>query len=258
MTIGYFRGRTGVLALVAASIWQVQAQSPPAKSAANFSGVWLNRVQSPAFKGKQTEWTAEQLPFTAKGLQLFEANKPGKGPRQAPPAFSNDPLGTANPAGLYRTLIYFRPIEIIQLPDKIVQLYEWGKNWRTIYTDGRKVPDDVAAGPYWYGYSVGHSEGDTLVVNTLALDGRAWLDEWGLPMSDDMRVKERWQRIAPEKLQFTITVTDPTLYTRPWTSSPIALDLLHSDEPQEIISAPMDENSFNEQIRNPAGGATKK
>ena len=228
-----------------------------AKPSVNLSGVWVIESRSPNFRGPQSEWSTEKLPFTPKGLEVFLANKPGKGPRQAPPAFGNDPIGGANPYGLYRTLIYFRPMEVVQLPNKVIQMFEVGKNWRTIYTDGRPVPADVAGGPYWFGYSVGKWEGDTLVVNTLALDGRAWFDEWGTPMTDDMKVEERWQRTAPDKLELKITVTEPSLYTKPWTSSPISYKLQRHGEPEEIIFAPMDESAFNEKIRNPAGTPKK-
>jgi hypothetical protein len=126
--------------------------------------------------------------------------------------------------------------------------------WRTIYVDGRKVPDDIAAGPYWYGYSVGHWENDTLVVTTMALDGRAWLDEWGTPFSDDARIEERWRRVAADKLELRITMRDPATYARTWTSVPIEYKLQKGVEPGEIIFSPIDEKAFNDAIRNPAGG----
>jgi len=65
------------------------------------------------------------------------------------------------------------------------------------------------------------------------------------------------QRIAPYKLQLKITVRDPTIYTKPWTSSPLTYTLQHGVEPQEIIYAPIDENAFNERIRNPADTRAK-
>jgi hypothetical protein len=180
-----------VLALGATTAW---AQTP------NFSGVWLGPGQQ---GGKVTQWLKGDPPFTPDGLARFNANKPGKGPRQAPPAFGNDPLSDANPPGLARSLVYFRPIEIIQLPDRIVQLFEYAHFWRTIWTDGRAVPED--AGPYWYGYSVGRWEGDTLVVQSVGLDDRAWLDEWGTPFSEETTITERWRKTSADTLQFTIT-----------------------------------------------------
>jgi hypothetical protein len=246
-----------------AALWLalVAFLAPPqavAQQASDLNGVWLTTGGGGgggnAFASRpQSEWSTETLPFTPKGLEIFRANKPGKGPRQVDVALRNDPIGGANPLGLYRTLVYSRPFEMVLLPGKVIQLFGWGRIWRTIYTDGRPVPDDVAEGPFWYGYSVGKWQGDTLLVTTLALDGRAWLDEWGTPYSDDARIEERWRRIAPDKLQLTITVRDPALYSRPWTSSPVTYALQRGVEPSEIIFAPMDETTFNETIRDPAG-----
>ncbi|PYU21274.1 MAG: hypothetical protein DMG30_18130 [Acidobacteria bacterium] len=96
-----------------------------------------------------------------------------------------------------------------------------------------------------------------MVVSTLVLDERACFDEWGTPMSGDMRVEERRQRIAPDKLQLQITVHDRTIYTEPWTSSALKYTLQHGVELQEIICAPIDGNAFSERIRNAADTRAK-
>jgi hypothetical protein len=201
-----------------------------------------------------TQWGGEVPSYTPEGLARFNSNKPGKGPRQIPPANGNDPMGDANPPGLYRTLIYNRPFEFVQTDAKVVQLFEWAKVWRNIWTDGRPVPADVAAGPYWYGYSVGKWEGETLVVETLALDDRAWMDEWGTSFSSDARITERWKKTGADRLELTITVNDPTTFTKPWTSAPVTFNRLRGEEVLEMIFAPMDEKIFNQRIRDPAAG----
>lgn len=220
----------------------------------SLTGVWLRGSGSDSYP--ESQWYPKPLPFTANGRATFDGNKPGKGPRQDMPAFGNDPLGQANPPGLYRTLVYGRPIEMVQLPDRVVQLFEWGKHWRTIWTDGREVPDALVAGPFWYGYSVGQWEGDTLVVKTVGLDGRAWLDEWGTPYTDLTEVEERWTRSAPDKLSLTITLTDPELYAEPWTSDTKTFNLQAKDslngELMEQIFAPIDEIEFNRDVRDRA------
>ena len=222
----------------------------------DFSGVWLVAPGGGGPGGKVTQWMRQDPPFTPDGLARFNANKPGKGPRQAPPAFGNDPLGDANPPGLLRTLVYPRPVQIIQLPDRVVQLFEYGHFWRTIWTDGRAVPEDQ--GPYWYGYSVGTWAGDTLMVQTVGLDARAWLDEWGTPFSDEAKITERWRKVDANTVQMTITVDDPRTYAKPWTSDPRTLRLQPKGSPNgeilEVIFAPVDEKEFNERVRNPAGG----
>lgn len=221
---------------------------------ADFTGVWLRDSGSGGYP--QSQWYPDALPFNENGQAVFEANIPGKGPRQEMPALGNDPLGQANPPGLYRTLVYGRPWEFIQAgDDKVVQLFEWGKHWRTIWTDGRDAPEAIAAGPYWYGYSVGHWEGETLVVKTVGLDGRAWLDEWGTPYSDLAEIEERWTRKG-DTMELTLTINDPELYAQPWTSDVKTFALQSPDslngELMEQIFAPIDEIEFNRDIRDRA------
>jgi hypothetical protein len=227
-----------------------------AQAPTTLDGVWVRGRGGRG--GPMSQWSSEELPFTSEGRDRFDANKPGKGPRQDFPALGNDPLGDSNPPGLYRTLVYNRPFEFVQLDDKVLQLFEWNKSWRTIYTDGREVPGDVPTGPFWYGYSVGRWEGDTLVVTTVALDGRAWFDEWGTPFSDGARVEERWRRASDTTLELTLTVEDPLLYTRPWVSATSTYGLQTASplegEVLEMIFAPIDEDLFNSRIRDPAAG----
>jgi hypothetical protein len=218
------------------------------------TGVWLRAGGGADYP--QSQWSAKPLPFTPAGQTAFDNNKPGKGPREQPPAFGNDPLGQANPPGLYRTLVYGRPMEMIQLPDRVLQTFEWGKHWRTIWTDGREVPDALVAGPYWYGYSVGQWDGNTLVVKTVGLDGRAWLDEWGTPFTDFTEIEERWTRADDATLTLQITLTDPELYKEPWTSD---LKTFRAQKPDSLngelmeqIFAPIDEIEFNARVRDPA------
>ncbi|MBZ5674489.1 MAG: hypothetical protein LAP61_09610 [Acidobacteriia bacterium] len=224
-----------------------------AQTAAGLDGVWV-RGGGAGRGGPTTQWSPDALAFTPAGQKQLEANKSGKGPRAVVPAFGNDPMGGANPPGLYRTLIYNRPFEMVQLPGRVVQLFEWAKIWRVIWTDGRPVPDDIPEGPYWYGYSVGKWEGDTLVVQTMALDERAWFDEWGTPFSSDARVEERWRRVSKDKMELVIKVTDPTFYVKPWVSDPKIYTLQPKGELIEMIFAPMDEIQFNNRIRDPAAG----
>jgi hypothetical protein len=205
--------------------------------------------------GANTEW-GPSSPLTPKGLAAVNGNKSGKGPRQVPPAFANDLLGDANPPGLLRALVYGRPFQMIVLPEKVVQLFEWTRVWREINTDGRPLPEDI--GPFWYGYSVGKWEGDTLVVNTNNLDARAWMDQWGSPFSESLKLQERWRRTSKDNLELVMTIDDPVMYTQPWTTTKRNFRFQTKDMPDgemlEVIFAPVDEKSFNERIRNPAAG----
>jgi hypothetical protein len=227
----------------------------------SLTGVWLPASETRGYP--MSQWSAGELPFSPDGRAQFDANIPGKGPRQTLPARGNDPIGTANPPGLFRTLVYPRPWEFIQLEDRVVQFFEWGKHWRTIWTDGRPVPDEIVQGPFWYGYSVGEWQGDTLVVQTISIDGRQWLDEWGTPISEyDAKIEERWKRVGEDEIELAITVTDPHVYARSWTSTRKTYKLQPkgsvNGEPVEQIFAPIDEAVFNERVRDPSAAGPNR
>jgi hypothetical protein len=109
-----------------------------------------------------------------------------------------------------------QPRKIIQTPDVLVILYEANGGIRQIFTDGRPLPDNDPQ-PWWYGYSVGRWEGDTLVVETRHFRDGGWLDVNGSPLTDAGRMIERFRRPAYGTLELEITVDDPKAYTRPWT-----------------------------------------
>jgi hypothetical protein len=233
------------------------AGSPPYNPRV-LSGVWmpLNAEGADARGRLESQWLKERLPMTAKGRAVFDSRSPGKGPRAALPAKGNDPLSDANVPGLLRSLVYGRPFQFIQTDDKVVQLFEWFRIWREMWTDGRNMPEDP--GPRFYGYSVGRWEGNTFVVETTGLDPRLWGDEWGMPFSEHMRVTERWRRVDRENLELTLTFTDPETYTTSWTSDPRRFRLQPKTSPNgellEVIFTPMDEQQFNRRIRNPSNG----
>ena len=220
----------------------------------DLSGIWLGRVV--------TSGLNDPAPvYTAAGKAAFDMNKPSFGPRAVAPALGNDPLGGANPVGIPRALInHATKIQFIQLPDKMVQLVEWNRFWREIFTDGHPLPEDPDLA--WYGYSVGKWEGDEFVVTTSGLDPRAWADGVGTPKSEAAVVEERYHRLDHDNLQVTITVTDPKFYSKP--AGGKFVFRLQPDTPTgrfiEDIFAPIDEESFNKRIRNPAGtgGTTAK
>ena len=146
-------------------------------------------------------------------------------------------------------------MEMVQLPT-VSFIVEWGKHWRTIWTMAVTC-QTFGSRPFLVRfYSVGVWEGDTLVVKTVGLDGRAWLDEWGTPYTDFTEVGERWHRADAGTLELTITVTDPELYAEPWTSDKKTFTAQAADslngELMEQIFAPIDEIEFNATIRDPA------
>lgn len=107
------------------------------------------------------------------------------------------------------------PIKVLQLPGEIALLYEHDTTFRQIFTDGRKLPSDPT--PSWTGYSVGKWDSDTLVAETIGFNDKAWLDAFGHPHSEDMRITERFRRKDFGHMELRVTVDDPKMYTRPFT-----------------------------------------
>lgn len=105
---------------------------------------------------------------------------------------------------------------IVQSPNIVAILFEGG-GFRQVFLDGRTLPKDPS--PTWNGYSVGHWEGDTLVVESNGFNDISWLDEAGHPHSEDLRVTERFRRVDFGHMQFEITFDDPKVLLRPLTRS---------------------------------------
>jgi hypothetical protein len=108
------------------------------------------------------------------------------------------------------------PIKIVQAPKLTMVLYEAGNFHRQIYTDGRKLPEEFNL-PAFYGYSTGHWDGDTLVVETAGFNDKTPLDAMGHPHSEGLRTTERFRRRDFGHLDYEITFDDPKMYTKPFT-----------------------------------------
>ena len=171
---------------------------------ADLSGFWNKGPHS------NTSAPIEPLPFTAAGLKAFNEV-----------AELIDPTGHCIFPGIPRMNSSPYPMEIIQLPDRVLFLYEYMHNFRVIWTDGRQHR------PTWpttlMGDSVGRWEGDTLVIDTVNLSGKTWLDSHGNRHSDELRVIERWRRISANELWYEATIDDPKFYTEPWTTGWVML-----------------------------------
>lgn len=124
------------------------------------------------------------------------------------------------------------PMKIVQTPNLTVVLYEYQTLFRQIFTDGRGLPEDP--NPTWMGYSVGHWEGDTLVVTTAGYNDRSTLDLAGHPHTEALRVTERYHRRDAGHLDLQITFDDPKAYKRPWTL-PITFDLVPDGDLIEYV-----------------------
>jgi hypothetical protein len=131
-----------------------------------------------------------------------------------------DATGHCNPMGYTRSMNAPVPTEIVQTPKQLIFLHESMFAFHVVYLDGRPHPSaDDAKETTWYGHSVGHWEGDTLVVDTAGPffeTPKMLLDTRGHPVSENLHVVERFRRIDATHLSYEVTVDDPKMYTKPF------------------------------------------
>ena len=182
----------------------------------NATGVWSPRPihdiagagGDPNQKTKMVE-TVVDVPFQPWAKKVYE--------ERIGNWWKEDPEGLCLPPGVPRMMTTPFPFQIYQLPDRVLFIYEGGAHiWRIVYTDGRPHPKDP--NPTYLGDSVGHWEGDTLVVDVVALNDRTWLDAAGHPHTDALHVIERYTRTDSLTLRYESTIDDPKTYTKPWTA----------------------------------------
>jgi hypothetical protein len=209
----------------------------------DFSGVWMGRG------GAFNSLSKNPPPMTAWGQARYDAAKPGIGPRAQP--LGNDPMMGCDPIGYPRIAFYNAyPMEFVQTKDRLIEFFDFFYTHRTIYLDGRKLPDDPE--PTWYGYSVGHWEANVLIVDTIGFNDQSWLDNDGHPHSDQMRIQERFQRVDHDTIESTMTLTDPKAYTMPWVSDKKTWKLTPKQTMREDVCAPSDEETYRKDMREPA------
>lgn len=237
----------------------------------DLSGVWWGNLYG----------FAKAVPtMTPAGQARFDANKPAYGlalgsaeanahteehigrRRAIPSALTNDPTFTCNPLGLIRLLFYApAPMEMVSTPAKMLQNFEWTWDHREIWMDGRKLPDVDDYIARYNGYSVGRWDGNTLIVDTIGFDDKAWVDHFGYPLSSKARLEERWRRVNYNTIEVSMTLTDPETYTKPWVSDLLTYRLIKQDNLSrtwpglvEDRCVQAEESEFNTRVRNPAGG----
>ena len=113
-----------------------------------------------------------------------------------------------------RAGLFGDPVKFVQTPGLLLVIYEDAPT-RQIFLDGRELPKDP--NPSWMGYSVGHFDGDTLVVTTTGFNDRTWLDLAGHPHTEALHVTERFRRLDYGHIQLEMTFDDPHTYVKPWT-----------------------------------------
>jgi hypothetical protein len=211
-----------LVATVTASL--AASQDHAAQGAANLNGLW----QAPYTPNLAAAY-GKELPFTTHGAEKW-----------AKADTSKDPTGFCLPVGPARGIQAPFPFQIVQTPAMVAILFEYQRTYRMIYTDGRKPPDDIHDYPEWMGFSTGRWERDTLVVDTVAIDDRTWLDTAGHQHSDKLRLTERFRKVSETTIEWSVTFDDPVFFTQPWT---VTRPLTRGKPTDRVMSYSCEENN---------------
>jgi hypothetical protein len=158
--------------------------------------------------GAQTEGGAPYQPWAAALVKKRMADNS-----------KDNPDAHCLPMGVMQLTAHPYPKKIIQTPKEVVLIYEGsGTTVREVFLDGRPLPSKDAD-PWWNGYSVGHWEGDTLVVETSGFMDDGWLDVRGSPLTSAGKLIERYHRPSYGALDIEVTIDDPKAYTKPFTAT---------------------------------------
>jgi hypothetical protein len=128
----------------------------------------------------------------------------------------DNPDAACLPLGHMQLHTHSQPRKIVQTKSLIVIMYEANAGLRQIFMDGRPAPPKDAQ-PWWYGYSRGSWDGDTLVVESTNFRDDGWLDVNGAPLTSEGKLIERFRRPNLGTLEIDVTIDDPKAYTKPWT-----------------------------------------
>jgi hypothetical protein len=191
------------------------AQGAKQTSIPDLSGNWLGSpatfsISDPS--GKKTGTAEDDTPYRPETLAKLKLERPEAGPRGT--FDTDDPrIVYCDPIGIPRIYVVPNLFKFVQTPDDVYMIFEYNTLGRQIRLNGShpKDPD-----PTWWGDSVGHYEGDTLVIDTVGFNDKTWLDHVGRPHSDQLHLIERFHRIDHNNLQLDLTIDDPGAYTKTW------------------------------------------
>jgi len=287
---------TALLALACLCTVAAHAQNPPATARRpagapanprDLSGKWLrttpfqtysnvkggaNEFQNDIVAGRKPDLNRDtglkysEPVFTSAGKAAFDHNIPSYGLRITAPKDGNDPQGNCDPWGVPRMLNGqvagpHAGWSILQTAGKFIQFSGWHHDYREVWTDGRKLPSLDEVEPRWNGYSVGHWEANTLVIESVGFDDRTWLDHNGYPHSDQMRLTERYRLVDADTLELTMTIVDPEYYAQPFESDVKRFRRDRENEKafdEQIYCVPSEEQRFNRLIRDAGVGKVEK
>jgi hypothetical protein len=191
----------------------------------DISGLW---APNPGYIGNIAR-DLKEVPFQPWAQALYAQRRETQS--------KDDPTGRCVVGGVPRSNAVPYPFKILNVPGMTVILYEAVHSYRQIFTDGRALPKEP--NPAWFGYSVGMWEGNDFVVTTAGFNDNVWLDNFGHPATEQLKVTERFRRKDFGHMDIDITVDDPKTYTKPWT---ITLPLTYQPD-TELLEYMCNENN---------------
>jgi hypothetical protein len=263
--------------------WVTPSYTPPPITDANrkpapkqsLTGTWIPlgrfgvATQAGGVSAKPNNGRPENaLPYTPFGLELYKTHKALEGVDAVRPAEGNDPRNLCEPLGMPRTNHYnLNVTQIFQDQYKVAILYQYDNRWRVIWTDGRELPKVVEGGveiggemreQRFLGYSVGKWVDDyTLEVQTVGTmpEDRVWLDATGRPISDQIKVTERLRRVDLDTIEWSETIDDPKIYTKPWETMKLTMRM-HDPRTDimEYYCSPVEQANYNKFFGSSASG----
>lgn len=212
----------GLVLIVAAPWTNALAAGPKVPRLANgkpdFSGIWQTtsaadfdlephgtRKDAPPGAGVVE---GNSIPYLSQALEQKKKNFESR--LTADPRLKCWTLGT--PRGIY----YPEAFQILQRPQDLTLLFEFGQSVRTINTNGTLHPTEENANEFWMGDSRAHWEGDTLVVDVTDFNDETWLDRAGNFHSEALHVVEHWTYLDANTIDYRARLEDPKVFSRPW------------------------------------------
>jgi hypothetical protein len=203
--------------------------------------------------------------MTPAGEAAFKLNKPimRASDRATQVEANNDPFMICDPLGFPRDLLNHAlssrgGMWFEQVSNRMLILYEQQRVWREAWMDGRDLPKKVdargAPDSRYYGYSVGHWDGDyTFVIDTVGVTDKAWLDEAGRAHTVDAHFQERYTRKDQYNLEVTVTIDDPKFYTQPFQVIKADYYWMKNQNVEEELCIPSQALEYRDRLATPSG-----
>ena len=176
-----------------------------AKGKIDLSGVWQKPYVPDMTKDGKNQKGFPELPFTPWGEHEWKTYDAAEG----------DYTGACLPFGMTRSMNTPEPMQFMQSDTSLAFLFEQNSWFTVVPIDGRKHGDGI---PTWFGDSVGHWEGDTLVIDTVNFNGKTRLDTIGHPHSDQLHLVQKFSRPDLGHLRYEVIVDDPKTFTKTWSN----------------------------------------